>query len=104
MPSCVAEPDDYEWSASSIEQSIPIDNVPCLPAFQLTEQRLCGGHVVSDSLQHCDLLLTSSASVQENCAVELGASARARHGSRRSHPQSGDDFLPMLPKCFPSCF
>src|SRR5450755_2717358 len=80
-----------------LEQSIPIDNVPCLPAFQLTEQRLCGGHVVSASLQHCDLL-PSSASVQENCAVGLGASARARPGSkssncrRRSRPQSGDDF------------
>jgi hypothetical protein len=80
-----------------LEQSIPVDNVPCLPAFQLTEQRLCGGHVVSASLQHCDLL-PSSASVQENCAVGLGASARARPGSkssncrRRYRPQSGDDF------------
>jgi hypothetical protein len=62
-----------------LEQSIPIDDVPCLPAFQLTEQRLCGGHVVSASLQHCDLL-PSSASVQENCSVGLGASARACPG------------------------
>ena len=86
-----------------LEQSIPSDNVPCLPAFQLTEQRLCGDHVVSDSLQHCDLL-PSSASMQENCAVGPGASARTRLGSKSSNcagdpiRDRGTISLPMLPE------
>jgi hypothetical protein len=39
-----------------LEQSIPIGNMPHLPAFQSPEEHVCSGRIVSASLQRSDHL------------------------------------------------